>query len=76
MKWYIATVQRELAKMGFTPCPLTESQLADMYRRNIKVDQACRIGRDVDNGHAVDVIDWGTLDEGVTYRNENKENTL
>lgn len=50
MKWYIATAQREFAKFGFVGCPLTEEQLADLYRRNVSLDHVYGIGCDVNAG--------------------------
>lgn len=50
MKWYIATAQRDFAKYGFIGCPLTEDQLAHLYKLNIKLDQVYGIGCDVNAG--------------------------
>ena len=50
MKWYIATAQRDFARYGFVSCPLTEEQLARLYRLNVKLDQVYGIGCDVNAG--------------------------
>jgi hypothetical protein len=50
MKWYLATLQRDFARHGFTSCPLTNEQITSLYKDNIKLEQAYDIGCDVANG--------------------------
>lgn len=50
MKWYLATLQRDFARLGFTSCPLTAEQITTLYKDNIKLEQAYGIGCDVANG--------------------------
>jgi hypothetical protein len=54
VKWYIATAQREFATYGFVGCPLTEEQLAHLYKLNIKLDKVYGIGCDVNAGVSFD----------------------
>ena len=61
MKWYIATLQKEFAKYGFTACPLTDVQLVTLYKHSIKLDEAYTIGCDVNSGYPFDVAFESTL---------------
>ena len=51
MKWYISTLKRDFARHGFIDCPLTEDQMTQLYKRNIKLDQAYGVGCDVACGY-------------------------
>ena len=51
MKWYISTLKRDFAQHGFIDCPLTEDQMTQLYKRNIKLDQAYGVGCDVACGY-------------------------
>ena len=55
MKWYIATLQREFAKYGFTTCPMTETQMSTLYGRAVRIDTAYEIGCDMNCGYPFDV---------------------
>jgi hypothetical protein len=50
VKWYISTLQRDFAQYGFIGCPLTEDQMTQLYKLNIKLDQAYGVGCDVAAG--------------------------
>lgn len=50
MKWYIATLKKDFAKFGFIECPLTDEEIAHLYRENIHIDIAYGIGCDVAAG--------------------------
>ena len=42
--------RNELLRYGFSPCPLTDEQLADLERRNVNPDFIYGIGCDVNAG--------------------------
>ena len=54
MKWYIATLKKDFAYYGFIECPLTDEELAHLYRENIHLDIAYGIGCDVAAGFDFD----------------------
>ena len=54
MKWYISTAKRDFARYGFIAPPLTDEQLAALYRKNIKLDHVYGIGCDVNAGFTLE----------------------
>ena len=61
MNNYIETLKKEFAKYGFTACPMTDSQIATLYRRAVRIDTAYEIGCDISCGYPFDVASDAAL---------------
>jgi hypothetical protein len=53
VKWYISTLKRDFARYGFVGCPLSDEELAQLYKLNIKLDVAYGVGCDVAAGYTI-----------------------
>jgi hypothetical protein len=54
MESYHKDLQQMFAKYGFVSCPLTDEQIADLYEREVELDQAYNIGCDINCGFSYD----------------------
>lgn len=54
MKWYITTAKRDFATHGFVECPLSDEQLTQLYKMNVKLEDVYRIGCDVAAGFTIE----------------------